>query len=406
MVRIPAALAGCLVIASAAAQVQPSPDDLLLRIRRKQAAELARLPNYTCTETIERTVRQPSKHNFEPVDTLRIEIAYVGGTELVAWPGADRFEKQIGDLVTRKGAIGNGNFALHAHNVFLTDKPVFSGPTEESLDGRKAVRYDFRISKERSRLRIGNYTHRAVVPYHGSFWVDADSLDLLRLETLADEIPRELGLSESNEVMDYERLRIGDSDFVLPTGSELIMTDLDGTRHRNRVRIAACRQYLGESIVRFGEAEASPETLPAKPEVVRLPAGLKVEVDLTTGVDVATAAIGDPIAARVHSDVKKGGVVLIPRGATLSGRLTRIDKRGDAIGPYYVIGLRFSSLKFGNTKSAFTGRLEDVGFGTMKYYIESGSDTSPEESLLFARPAQVVLPVGVRMAWRTLEPRP
>src|ERR1041384_7053548 len=116
------------------AMMQPgSPDILLSRIRRGMADHLAQLPNYTCRQTVERSVRYASSRRFHQLDTLRLEVSYVAGKELFGWPGDDKFEdKPLDEMVT--GAIGTGNFATHARAVFVRKGPVFTyaGKTTEA----------------------------------------------------------------------------------------------------------------------------------------------------------------------------------------------------------------------------------------------------------------------------------
>src|SRR5579871_3610686 len=88
--------------------------ELLAQIRRHMADNLASLPNYTCRETIERTFGQQGAKRFSLLDRLRLEVAYVSGRELYAWPGATSFDDRgIEQLVGGGGAIGTGGFAGH-----------------------------------------------------------------------------------------------------------------------------------------------------------------------------------------------------------------------------------------------------------------------------------------------------
>src|SRR5579884_1905575 len=92
---------------------------LLARIRTQMSRTLERQPNYTCVQEIERSHRIPPKHKFQLVDMLRLEVALVDGREMFAWPGAQKFEEtELQKMVPQGAAIGNGNFALHARNVF------------------------------------------------------------------------------------------------------------------------------------------------------------------------------------------------------------------------------------------------------------------------------------------------
>ena len=112
-----------LAVTAALAAPQPdpgvAPEVLLARIRLRMKDNLERLPNYTCRQTIERSQRLSSSRRFRLVDAIRLEVALVGGKELFAWPGETSFQdREISQLVSG-GAIGNGDFALHARSVFL-----------------------------------------------------------------------------------------------------------------------------------------------------------------------------------------------------------------------------------------------------------------------------------------------
>jgi hypothetical protein len=411
-----------LLAAGVAAQTEPSPEALLGRIREKVGENLARLPNYTCTQTIERAQQKASKRYFEPVDVLRLEIAYVGGKELVAWPGATKFEeKRIEDVVGRAGAIGSGSFALHAYNVFRTRSPVFSTPAEEAREGRTLIRGSFRVDRAKSSWSVGNGSKAAIVGYHGTFWANAETLDLVRLELHAEDIPPQIGITSDAETVEYGRIRIGQSDFLLPLSSELSMVDRTGVTNRNRSRFTSCRQYTGESVISFADPASLPEA-PKAPEALRVPAGEWIDVNLAAAIDAGKVAIGDPVSATVFRDVRKGAAVLIPKGAVLSGRITRMEKRNAAFGAYYVAGIQFVSIATGNGRADFLGILEETGFGGNQYYVPFASDPSrgpsiwshlegtmaaplPGEGILLAKESKSPFPAGLRMRWRILQQR-
>jgi hypothetical protein len=236
------------------AQQPLSADPLLLpRIKAKAAENLQRLPNYTCTQTVERSGRGGNTKNFDLLDRLRLEVALVDGRELFSWPGAGKFEeKGIGEIVGG-GAISNGNFALHAKGIFLMPGATFTYAGEEILNGRRALRYDYRVPQMFSIYRLRRTAgNEAFVGHHGAFWVEADTLDLIRLEVHADDIPPSLDLAGVSDAMEYNRLRIRDADFLLPKSSELLMMDVNGFESRNHTEFSACRQYTGESAISFG----------------------------------------------------------------------------------------------------------------------------------------------------------
>src|SRR5437764_4711304 len=217
-----------LVLLVARAEQDLSPELLLLaRIKVKMAENLDHLPNYTCEQTIERSRRRAPSRKFELLDTVRLEVALVEGKELYGWPGANRItESDLSNLVG--GTIGNGDFGLLARSIFLSGGGLFTYIGETNLDQRKTIRYDYRVPLLSSGYHLKVPPNEALVAYHGSFWVEPESLDLVRLDVSADEIPMYLGLESSTKTLEYHRTRIGASSFLLPLDAELLMTDLGG----------------------------------------------------------------------------------------------------------------------------------------------------------------------------------
>ncbi len=267
------------------------------------AENLSRLPNYTCLETVARTVRERSKDEFKPVDTLRFEIAYVSGKEMISWPGEKKFEERpVAELIGRAGAIGNGDFAVQLRNLFQSAGPVFSAPSSEVCGGRKCLHWNFAVPRGASGWTIVTRKKQSVSGYAGSFWVDAESFDLVRLESHATDIPRESGVARNASSIEYTRTEIGGARFLLPAASELRIEDSNGTEHRNLATFSGCRQYVGESKLSFGEPAAAPVAAPSvATTLVHLPAGVAVEATLaqpiqTKSVDVpfSSAAVDEP----------------------------------------------------------------------------------------------------------------
>lgn len=407
-----AGLVLCLSLSAAGAQDKELPPEILLlaRIKARAAENLQRLPNYTCTETIERTRRPHRSKKFEPLDTLRLEVALVEGKELFSWPGAGKFEeKSIGEIVGGGAAIGNGNFALHAKSVFLSRWPRFTYAGDTTLNGRRAIRYDYRVPQMLSGylMRIG--ANQAIVGYRGSFWVEPDTLDLIRLEVHADDLPPSLDLRQATDTLEYHRVRIGEVDFLLPESSELVMTDLLGNESRNRTRLSGCRQYAGESVLTFVEPPPDAAAPAPRAKPILLPAGLTLQVQLQTPIQSGRSATGDPVKALLIHDVKHDGEVVAPKGAALTGRITRLEKR-KGLPDFWIVGLEFSSIEFDRCRGDLRAKLLDPGLGT-SYRGSSGRgaqpfrwqmDSEPRSGGVFAvRGSSVFLRKGHTMEWRT-----
>jgi len=253
----------CTTVAVAMAGDLPPQVIRLARFKQKIRQDLAQVPNYTCLETMERSERGPRASSFRPLDTVRLEISNVNGKELLALPGAGRFEdKSLSSFVTT-GAIGNGIFALNAHNLFVEDLIAFEYHGEENLDGRGAMRYDYRIAQFLSAYKISVTGVSATIGTKGSFWFDPISLDLLRLDVTGDEMPVELGLAEFFVRTYYARQHIGNSGALLPQRAELMLRHFSGEASRNVIAFSACREYGSESTISF---DPPPQSTPALPK--------------------------------------------------------------------------------------------------------------------------------------------
>ncbi|MBI3279182.1 MAG: hypothetical protein HYZ57_04995 [Acidobacteria bacterium] len=412
---------GCVWLALVLAAAPPAGEEispetqLLARVFERAQGNLARLPNYTCLQTIERSLRLSNARSFRPLDRVRLEVALVDGRELFAWPGEGKFQdKQIGDIVSG-GAIGNGDFALHAKSVFESRAVSgFSYAGERIREGRRTLRWDFRVPQFQSGYTIKVGERKAIVGYRGSFWVDAGTLDLIRLEVQADDIPAELQLLAAGNAVEYERVAIGDTTFLLPRLSELTMTDFRGTANRNQTTFSACRQYKGESVILF--TDPSDAATAAKPETrdFELPADVTLVAALESRVEAASAAVGDPITAVLKQAVKLDGRVIAPKGARLRGRLTMLRLR-EAQPPSYVIGLQFHDLVFTGARAKVNAELQQLmtasgsvatsprGWPSWKPFpLRELTNSTVAGSVLFARPGKVLLDRGLTMVWRTV----
>ncbi len=230
---------------------------LLARIQQQMRQRLARMPDYTCLETVERFERQPRWPQFRLVDTVRLEVAHVGDKELYSLPGARKFEESDVSSFVTSGMTASGEFVQHLRAVFTGGYAQFTYGGEEELDGQRVVRYSYSIAANFSGYRLRVARREGIVGSSGSFWADPQSFDVVRLEVRAEEIPPQLPVQSAVTRIDYGKVRIGASEALLPQIAELELTEVFGRRSRNRTQFTECRQYVGESTVMFVESEVS-----------------------------------------------------------------------------------------------------------------------------------------------------
>jgi hypothetical protein len=400
----------------ATAQSSGLPPEILLlsKIKRQAKQDLSRIPNFTCLETIERTSRTSESKPFSAVDVVLVEVAHVGDRELFAWPGASHFESADLSPMIGSGLASNGEFVSHARSVFVGEYGVIRYAGIEEVRGRPAARYDYQISPAFSGYTVHNAGRASLIGVKGSFWADSSTVDLLRLTAVGTAIPVGLGVRLVSTVLDYGRVRIGTSDYLLPQAATVQIALDTGVEQRNRIEFTHCRQYSTESVLSFADPDMKGPDAPAIGRVVEvfLPPDLIVTAGLETPIPLAHAKIGDAISTVLDSDLKQKGRLIAPKGAVISGRLRLLQREKSG----YTVGLEFTDMTFENGHARFLAKLASVD---SRYAQSVQEEAAPEPThgsrilldLPMALPGVATffvpdrvseLPKGLRMQWRTI----
>ncbi len=343
----------CLLAASCCAEPLPDGVLLLARVREHVRAQMTELSNCTCFQTSDRYGIQGSqlakKHRIESSERLTLEIAYIGGKELFAWPGSGSFESRSVSEMVGGGLTDTGGFSLFARSIFVDNIAIVKFSGKEVFQGREAVRYDYSVAPLLSGYVIKSLAGAAVVGYSGSFWADSKSYDLVRLTIRANDIPVLLNLEDVITVIDYSRAQVSGTGWMLPQSVRTSMTRSSGDVIENLTDFTHCRHFTADSTISF---DAPPEQAgqPArKLETVVLPPGVFVTARLVQPIDSKTARVGDAIAARVDVAVTAKHSTLLPVGTVLNGRIRRVDKFANP-SPCVLLALEFTNFSFENSR--------------------------------------------------------
>lgn len=331
------------------AMSQTEPPGLLDQIVAKLSDELDRLPDYVCTQSIQRATRSSRQREWTQMDTLRLDVAMVGRKELYARAGAARFQDQPLSEMVRRGTISTGQLGLLADHVFKDPSTTFTyrGVTERA--GRPAHEFDYDVAPGNSRYRLGFGGEESLVGFQGAFWIDVDTLDLIRLDVQAYDIPENLGLAQASTTLSYARIPIGSEEVLLPQQASLSVVTVDGIESLNRTRLADCRRYQVESTISYaGVSDAPPQepagtSLRAAPEVA-LPAGAVLELILESELDPASARPGDTVTARVQRATAGDQPAVVQQGSIAVGRLVRLQKETIPF-TFYIVGIAFDEVQ-------------------------------------------------------------
>jgi hypothetical protein len=236
----------------------------LSRVKRQAKGEFQRLTNYACLETVTRSQRHVGAAVFKALDTIRVEVAVINGKEMFAPQGGKQFQDVEVDTLATEGVIGTGSFDTLARNLFVFDVARTTGHGEDKLGERPALWFGWAISPMADAFKLSGKYGEAYVGEAGQYWVDAETLQLLRIEQHATDIPATIDFREVRTTIDYGKVSIGSGELLLPLKAETIVIDGDGTVNRNITEFSNCREYGSESMIRFSD-DSDPAAAPGTP---------------------------------------------------------------------------------------------------------------------------------------------
>ena len=351
------------------------------KIRQKMSASLNNTPDFMCSVSIEGTERM-AQGAPAALPPLHVDAGIVNGKELYSVPSTDDGQLLLKRVLALYGKAGTGSFATYTRALFLSDGATFYDAPDETKDGRKLSRLDFAMPREASKYALNQEGRAVTLGYSGSIWIDPGSLDIVRLALQADGIPPELGIRAISQTIQYDRASLAGSAVLLPAAMDLTLQEQSGREVRLTGRFSDCHRYVAKNgeILAAAETAVAPaattatvsktevnlaEVSPAAPAGEALPAGLKFETILDDRIDERITMDGSKLSFRLSQDIKRGGKVIVPKGAVIAGHITRIVRRTFAlystVKGYYTVGIRLDSVEVGGKRFQVWANLETVG---------------------------------------------
>ncbi|HEX4169574.1 MAG TPA: hypothetical protein VHZ55_29270, partial [Bryobacteraceae bacterium] len=288
----------CLFSIALEAARNPSPYDateLLLKVRQKVMVTVESLPSYLCTETVDRATFQPTvaltnrsasqkpqsseasnlscdylarlrdkpgwQTRKSQSDRIAFDVAVSREGEMYSLLGENRFRADAPAGLFGSGVTSTGAFGIFLNTIFASDAASFTYQGDTSFQGRTLAQFSYRVPLEKGGYSIktkvndqehhGDRKYSAVVPYDGTFLVDPQTFDLVRLTVHAGQLPQELKICETATTLDYAYVRMNHSEFLLPTSARLHINNDDGSESENNMTFSACHEFGSESTLRF-----------------------------------------------------------------------------------------------------------------------------------------------------------
>ena len=250
---------GSLLSMPAAAQ-RPSPEEqrrTLDTVRDVAIHYSSKLPDFICTEQVERT--DSTGPNNIKADRLTIQLSYFGQKEnqkLVAMNG-NPTELRLESL---DGLITAGEFGNLLLGIFDPSSSAdFQWKESSNIRKRRAAVYTFRIARANSHYMVGYRAESgnlvsAAAGYHGEVYLDSETPRVLRLTALADDIPKEAKIFQSSVAVDYDFMDIAGHSYLLPAHAEARM-ERSYRKIANVVTFTGYRKFEADSTIDFHPPE-------------------------------------------------------------------------------------------------------------------------------------------------------
>ncbi|HEV3330038.1 MAG TPA: hypothetical protein VG096_03590 [Bryobacteraceae bacterium] len=424
--RATLSLAALIFVGAATAQDLPPGVLLHSRVKNHIQGELQSLYRISCLETVRRE-RQPPRGKMRPLDTVRLEVLTTDDKELFASPGDRKFSEQHPLSYAGSGTLSNGLFGPYLRDIVLGGAVTDEYKGEEEVGGRRLARYDYRVPPMFSGQMIHMLEGSGRVGLHGSYWVDPQTYDVIRLEMNADNFPPTLPVAEFTTSISYVRTRLGnDGMALLPEAADVRLVKESGEINHNQVEFTHCRVFGAESTIDFSApdaAEPAPRfaTVSVDDTLRPLPEGLQIAVKLRSRLSGDTA-VGTLIEGVVADNVPAKHAV-IPAGSPVRGRVRRMERYTEPF-PYFIIGLEFTEVEVEGIRHLFYADLVEINRTprvdlTLNIQDTATTETNAagvltrksKESILlynlpgvatfFYRGAKLDLPQDFRTVWKT-----
>jgi hypothetical protein len=252
---------------------------LLERAREETLAAAAAMPDFIVKQLIKRSVAYGTTSNWLPQDNLTIAVGYRANQgeqyKLLAINGipsgpevkeSNSYSKYVG------GASSTGVEYISAlADLFKPEsRTEFKLADTDLIRGRRTLVFEYLIKLPFSQLTLSAGDASANAGSRGRIWIDREANRVLRFEQIATEIPGDFPITAAASVIDYDWVTIGDKKYLLPTNSQVLLTNVNRRmtlQSRNEIRFRGYQKFGAELKVidEIDEKDFPPEK-PEKPD--------------------------------------------------------------------------------------------------------------------------------------------
>ncbi len=253
----------------------PPPDSVhqqqILDLMRQYAMTYAQsLPNYICVRVDRRYMDPRGGDSYRSLPTLLAKVSYNQGQEQykIYSAGGRIVDADMGGI-GGGGARSSGEFAGMMRSLFEPKSDAeFGWDHWATLRGRTMAVFNYFIDSGHSSYSISygegrEDDQRIITAYKGLVYADANTGEIDRIKFVAVDIPSSFPVRAATELIDYDLVKIGDQESILPIRALLNMRAVQGTS-KNEIEFRNYRKFGADVKIQYDmDATAPPpEPLP------------------------------------------------------------------------------------------------------------------------------------------------
>ncbi|MDQ2937049.1 MAG: hypothetical protein M3R67_06035 [Acidobacteriota bacterium] len=245
--------------AASARPPEAEANELLDRTRAATLSAAEAMPDFIVKQLIKRSIAYGTTNNWMPQDNLTIAVGYranageqyrvlaVNGMPLSQQVRESRdYSKDVAPGATSSGVE---YISAVADVLKPTSKTTFKLVDTDLIQGRRTLVFEYQIEKAFSQLNLKAGEASANVGSRGRVWIDRETDRVLRFEQIATEIPGDFPITAASSIIDYDWVTIGDRKYLLPTHSEILLTNVTRSttiQSRNEIRFRGYQKFGAE----------------------------------------------------------------------------------------------------------------------------------------------------------------
>lgn len=218
-----------------------------------------RLPDFICTQVIRRYYDPTGLEFWRRQDVITVRLSYFEQKEdykIMLMNGAPA---EVG-LDRVDGAISTGEFGSMLKEVFEpSSEAAFQWARWATLGGRRMHVIQYHVRQDRSKWTVSYQRSQTITPgYHGLVYVDRDTQMIARLTLEAEGIPPSFPVQQAGTVLDYDFVKIGGSEYMLPLKYTVKMREAKYLA-KNETEFRMYRKFGADTAITFDIPDALPE---------------------------------------------------------------------------------------------------------------------------------------------------